>query len=347
MIQKRDVDLSVVSVGAQGQAARRRREADGRVLHRRLGRGESRRAQALERVAGRQGDHRQEEGRDRRGRGSPRLAEVQDHRHQGGVARPGGRAPGGRSPLRRARVCDALHRVGWRAITPVRRSSRRRAGGGAAARDTSNAHDGASRVGEARRLLTGYIGTEHLLLGICARRRRSAARVLAVARRHRRRGRASRSRASSAEGDEVHDRPDRVHAAREDARSSSRPAREPCSLGHNYIGTEHILLGLVRDERGRRSRGSCSTSRLDAETVRSEVIRMLSGPQLCGTADDAYSSGPSAETLSSASSGYAPSCLKPQFDGVDVRTSRSPATRADRSLRGILVGCDAVRPRRR
>ena len=42
VIQKRDVDLSVVSDRRQGQAARRGRQAHGRVLHRRLGRGESR-----------------------------------------------------------------------------------------------------------------------------------------------------------------------------------------------------------------------------------------------------------------------------------------------------------------
>ena len=50
------------------EAARRRRQGDGRVLHRRLRRGEPRRAEALERVAGRQGDHRPQEGRDGRGR---------------------------------------------------------------------------------------------------------------------------------------------------------------------------------------------------------------------------------------------------------------------------------------
>jgi ATP-dependent Clp protease ATP-binding subunit ClpC len=28
--------------------------------------------------------------------------------------------------------------------------------------------------------------------------------------------------------------------------------REALSLGHNYIGTEHILLGLVRENEGSR-----------------------------------------------------------------------------------------------
>ena len=64
---------SVVSIGAKVRLRDVGRQADGRVHDRRLGRGGSGRAEALERVAGRQGDHRQEEGRDRRGR-PPRAA---------------------------------------------------------------------------------------------------------------------------------------------------------------------------------------------------------------------------------------------------------------------------------
>jgi ATP-dependent Clp protease ATP-binding subunit ClpA len=50
--------------------------------------------------------------------------------------------------------------------------------------------------------------------------------------------------------------------------------REALHLGHNYIGTEHLLLGLVRDER-------CSAARilaargLSGERVRTEVLREL------------------------------------------------------------------------
>ena len=91
VIQKRDVDLSVVSIGAKVKLRGRRCEADRRVPHRRLGRGEPAELQALERVAGRQGDHRQEEGRDRRGRDTARLAQVQDPRDRSGVARTGRR----------------------------------------------------------------------------------------------------------------------------------------------------------------------------------------------------------------------------------------------------------------
>jgi ATP-dependent Clp protease ATP-binding subunit ClpC len=56
--------------------------------------------------------------------------------------------------------------------------------------------------------------------------------------------------------------------------------REALGLGHNYIGTEHILLGCVRD-------AECEAARIltglghDAVKIRGEVRRMLSGPG-CG-----------------------------------------------------------------
>ena len=88
VIQKRDVDLSVVSIGAKVQAAGRRCEPD--VEYTIVGSAEANPpSEALERVAGRQGDHRQEEGRDRRGRRTAGISEVQDPRHQSRVARTG------------------------------------------------------------------------------------------------------------------------------------------------------------------------------------------------------------------------------------------------------------------
>jgi ATP-dependent Clp protease ATP-binding subunit ClpC len=55
--------------------------------------------------------------------------------------------------------------------------------------------------------------------------------------------------------------------------------RESNSLGHNHIGAEHILLGLVREGEGTAARILLDFD-LDAETVRSAVIRALSGPTL-------------------------------------------------------------------
>ena len=53
--------------------------------------------------------------------------------------------------------------------------------------------------------------------------------------------------------------------------------REALSLGHNYIGPEHVLLGLVRENEGVAARILLDFD-ADAEKVRNQIIRMLSGP---------------------------------------------------------------------
>src|SRR4029077_7319274 len=53
--------------------------------------------------------------------------------------------------------------------------------------------------------------------------------------------------------------------------------REALSLGHNYIGTEHILLGLVRENEGVAARILLDFD-ADSDNIRNEVIRMLYGP---------------------------------------------------------------------
>src|ERR671933_600380 len=52
---------------------------------------------------------------------------------------------------------------------------------------------------------------------------------------------------------------------------------EARTLGHNYIGTEHILLGLLRENEGVAARILLDFD-ADSEKIRNEVIRMLSGP---------------------------------------------------------------------
>src|SRR5207237_993919 len=52
---------------------------------------------------------------------------------------------------------------------------------------------------------------------------------------------------------------------------------EARTLKHNYIGTEHILLGLVRENEGGAARILLDFD-ADSEKIRNEVIRMLSGP---------------------------------------------------------------------
>ncbi len=52
--------------------------------------------------------------------------------------------------------------------------------------------------------------------------------------------------------------------------------REALSLGHNYIGTEHILLGLVRENEGVAARILLDFD-ADAEKVRNATINLLPG----------------------------------------------------------------------
>jgi ATP-dependent Clp protease ATP-binding subunit ClpA len=53
--------------------------------------------------------------------------------------------------------------------------------------------------------------------------------------------------------------------------------REALSLGHNYIGTEHILLGLVREEGV--AAQVLATHGVDLAAARQEVVRLLAlGP---------------------------------------------------------------------
>ena len=53
--------------------------------------------------------------------------------------------------------------------------------------------------------------------------------------------------------------------------------REALSLGHNYIGTEHILLGLVRENEGVAARILLDFD-ADAEAVHEATIDLLAGP---------------------------------------------------------------------
>ena len=53
--------------------------------------------------------------------------------------------------------------------------------------------------------------------------------------------------------------------------------REAQSLGHGYIGTEHILLGLMRENEGAAARVLRDFD-ADAEKIRDETIRRLLRP---------------------------------------------------------------------
>src|SRR5687767_5188731 len=127
---------------------------------------------------------------------------------------------------------------------------------------------------EARTLKHNYIGTEHILLGLLREEEGLAARVL---------------ESLDITVERVRSQVVRIVGSGEEVTAGQIPftprakkvlelaLREALSLGHNYIGTEHILLGLVRENEGVAARILLDFD-ADAEKIRNEIIRMLSGP---------------------------------------------------------------------
>jgi ATP-dependent Clp protease ATP-binding subunit ClpA len=128
---------------------------------------------------------------------------------------------------------------------------------------------------EARGLGHSYIGTEHLLLGLVREEEGLAARVLERldVTLERVRGQVVRIVGS---GEEVPS--GQIPFTPRAKKVMEMALRESLSLGHNYIGTEHLLLALVRENEGVAARILLDFD-ADAEKLRNEVIRMLSGPR--------------------------------------------------------------------
>jgi ATP-dependent Clp protease ATP-binding subunit ClpC len=126
---------------------------------------------------------------------------------------------------------------------------------------------------EARHFNHNYIGTEHLLLGLLREDEGVAARALA---------------SLNVTLDEVREQVESIVGYGEEGTGAQAPftprskkvlelaLREALQLGHNYIGTEHILLGLVRESEGVAAR-VLSNLDVDPDKVRREVVRMLGG----------------------------------------------------------------------
>src|SRR5712691_9250874 len=128
--------------------------------------------------------------------------------------------------------------------------------------------------GEARALKHNYIGTEHLLLGLLREEEGIAAQALESLDITVEGVRAQVARIVG-QGDEV--TTGQIPFTPRAKKVLELALREALSLGHNYIGTEHILLGLVRENEGVAARILLDFD-ADADKIRNEIIRMLSGP---------------------------------------------------------------------
>jgi ATP-dependent Clp protease ATP-binding subunit ClpA len=126
---------------------------------------------------------------------------------------------------------------------------------------------------EARGLKHNYIGTEHILLGLFRVEEGLAARVLESLGMTVEEVRAQVARIVG-QGDEV--TAGQIPFTPRAKKVLELSLKEALSLSHNYIGGEHILLGLVRENEGVASRVLLDFG-ADAETIRDEVMRMLSG----------------------------------------------------------------------
>jgi ATP-dependent Clp protease ATP-binding subunit ClpC len=126
---------------------------------------------------------------------------------------------------------------------------------------------------EARHFNHNYIGTEHLLLGLLREDEGVAAQALS---------------SLNVTLDEVREQVESIVGYGEEGTGAQAPftprskkvlelaLREALQLGHNYIGTEHILLGLVRESEGVAAR-VLSNLDVDPDKVRREVVRRLGG----------------------------------------------------------------------
>jgi len=124
---------------------------------------------------------------------------------------------------------------------------------------------------EARALKHNYIGTEHLLLGLLREEEGVAARVLRSFDITVEEVRAQVARIVG-QGDEVVG--GQVPFTPRSKKILELSLREALDLGHNYIGTEHILLGLMREGEGVAVRILLDFGASPA-AVRDEVLRLL------------------------------------------------------------------------
>lgn len=150
---------------------------------------------------------------------------------------------------------------------------------------------------EARTLKHNYIGTEHVLLGLLREEQGLAARALEGLDITVERVRAQVVRIVGS-GEEV--TTGQIPFTPRAKKVLELALREALSLGHNYIGTEHLLLGLVRENEGVAARILLDFD-ADAEKIRGEVIRMLSGPSGRRQGEASGSGGGSGSSSSSGS----------------------------------------------
>ena len=158
---------------------------------------------------------------------------------------------------------------------------------------------------EARSLNHNYIGTEHLLLGLITEGEGVAAKALESLDINKD---AVRSAVIDIIGEGEKPVEGHIPFTPRAKRVFELSLREALQLGHNYIGTEHLLLGLLKEGEGVASQVLIKLG-ADLSKVRQTVIELLSGYQRNGD-DGRESVGVGA---SSSGSGQTNSAILEQF----------------------------------
>ena len=125
---------------------------------------------------------------------------------------------------------------------------------------------------EARRLHHSYLGTEHMLLGLIDEAEGVAAAALGRMTADSNDVRAAIT-AIVVPGDSE-DEGSEVEATTQAGRAMRLAEDEAQSLGHHYISTEHLLLGLIREGEGIAA-GVLQSLGIDLERARQTVIDVL------------------------------------------------------------------------
>jgi len=166
---------------------------------------------------------------------------------------------------------------------------------------------------EAARLHHEYVGTEHILLGVIKEGEGVAATVLQAMNvdledvQQRIEEQVKKGKASQATGPDL----PYTSRAKKVLELAMAEARE---LNHSYVGTEHLLLGLLREEKGIAAQ-VLTDAQVNLDAARTETLRLL------GSATDVSSSGQSS-TPNAEKSGAVPPAAAP---AKGEKKSKTPA----------------------
>ncbi len=189
---------------------------------------------------------------------------------------------------------------------------------------------------EAKLLKHNYIGTEHILLGLIHEGEGLAAKAL---------------EGMDISLEQVRDQVQEIIGQGQQAPSGHIPftprakkvlelsLREALQLGHSYIGTEHILLGLIREGEGVAAQVLVKLG-ADLGRVRQEVIKLLSGYQARSPWPPADAKRALRRVRSSSTSSVATSPLP----RVRASSTRSSVARADAAGHADPLAPDEEQP---